>query len=135
MKKSKKKPPSRIRYEKNNPVVSFRTKKAWYDEFKAFLKDQGLSIGYFFRIAFEKQKANYERVKEKWYAEGYKQGDLDGYKNGYNEGYNQALNEYMISVPCYRCLKPLYIRRNSKHHKEVIEEMRGRLTHDQCPRE
>ena len=62
MKKLRNKPPSRIRYEKNNPVVSFRAKKEWHSEFKAFLKDQEQSIGDFFRIAFDKQKDTYKRA-------------------------------------------------------------------------
>jgi hypothetical protein len=117
MKKSKHKPPSRIRYEKNNPVVSFRIKKVWYDEFKAFLINQGLSIGDFFRIAFEKQKDSYERFKEKWYA----------------EGYNKAVSDWQIWFFCKICGKRIDIEPNSDPHKDLIEYMKNKgWAHTEC---
>lgn len=127
MKKSKRKSPSRIRYEKNNPVVSFRIKEEWKDEFKVFLKDQGLSIGDFFRIAFEKQKANYKRAETRGYNRGYTVGDTDGYK--------RAVSDWRIWFFCKICDKAIYITPNSDMHKDIIEYMRTRdpsWVHTEC---
>ena len=85
----KEKMPSRIRYEKRNPVVSFRVKETWYIEFKKFLNHCSLSIGDFFRIAFKKQKANYKKARKKEYKDGYS----EGYKVGYNKGYDTGKDD------------------------------------------
>ena len=95
MKKSRHKPPSRIRYEKNNPVVSFRTKKEWYNEFKAFLEEQGWNIGDFFRVAFKKQKTNY--------IEAHRLGYNKGHKEGYKEGYEKGKKDWRIWLFCKTC--------------------------------
>ena len=116
MKKKRHKPPSRIRYEKNNPVISFRIKKELYNEFKAFLKDQELSIGDFFRIALKKQKATYKRA------------DTGGYNRGYNDGKNNgaktAISIWRIWYYCKICGEMIYITPNSDPHKALINYMK-----------
>ena len=110
--KSKHKPPSRIRYEHNNPVVSFRVKKEWYEEFKKFLDEQQLSIGDFFRIAFSKQKRNYAISR--------------------NHGYKKAKNEWAIWFFCDICGKKSYILPYSKVHQYIIDYLKGKWGHDEC---
>ena len=82
MVKKRHKPPSRIRYEKTHPVVSFRVKDEWYDEFKAYLNENDLTIGDFFRISYGKQKANYQEAHDQGFDEGFKIGYNEGYKKG-----------------------------------------------------
>jgi len=116
-KKSKHKPPSRIRYERKNPVVSFRTKKEWKDEFMQFLKNSEQSIGDFFRIAFKKQKANYKRAKTR----------------GYNNGYNQAKIDWQIKIPCNYCQEDICLYPNSAWHDFIKEYIKkSNWAHKRC---
>lgn len=86
---NKEKMPSRKRYEKKNPVVSFRTKEVWFDEFKSYLEQHSLTIGDFFRRSLKKQKMNYKKVKKRVYEHGFS----DGRKQGFNEGYETGKKE------------------------------------------
>ena len=65
------KPPSRIKYEKNNPVFSVRMPKKWHEQMKVLLEDTNQSRKDFLAVALGKQTTNYERFKNKWYTEGY----------------------------------------------------------------
>ena len=125
MGKKRHKPPSRIRYEKTHPVVSFRVKDEWYDAFKAFLQEQNLSIGDFFRISYEKQKANYQKA--------HNQGFNKGYRIGYNAGYEKGKEEWGIQFPCSICGELVYIPPNSDCHQAVIEFLKSRhWAHGKC---
>jgi len=131
MRKKKHKPPGCIRYEKTHPVVSFRVIEEWYNEFKAFLKEQNNSIGDFFRIALGKQKANYQKAHDKGFDEGFN----IGYNEGKTEGYNSGMNDWAIWCYCWKCNKPKFIKPNSRDHKVVIEQAQGYIEHDKCPEE
>ena len=129
MGKRKHKSPSRIRYEKTHPVVSFRVKDEWKNEFKTFLQEQNLSIGDFFRISYGKQKANYQEAHDQGFDEGFK----IGYNEGKTEGYKLGMNDWAIWCYCWKCLKPIFIKPNSDAHKKMIDAMSGHLGHMQCP--
>ncbi len=126
------KPPSRIKYEHNNPVVSFRVKKAWYEEFKKLLMENDMSIGDFFRIGFKKQKANYNLSrrngfnagKKIGYNEGHSKGYPKGYPKGYSEGYDKGKTDWGIWYFCSICGEKIYVRPNSNSHKDIIEHMK-----------
>ncbi len=127
--KKRHKPPSRIRYEKNNPTLSLRINKAWIDELKKFLADNNMSIGDFFRIAFKKQKANYQNASYK----GYKIGILEGIQTGRAEGYESAKKEWAIRSSCSICNKEIYIPPNSDVHKAIIGYMKDHhWVHVEC---
>jgi len=78
----KHKPPSRVKYEENNPNWTARLTLFLFDALQAFLEESGLSRREFMAIALGKQKADYERVSN----ESYSMGIIDGEKNGYNMG-------------------------------------------------
>ena len=54
--KTKHKPPSRIRYEKKNPVFSIRMPQEWHDEFNTLAESLGLSRRAFLAVALDKIK-------------------------------------------------------------------------------
>ena len=78
---------------------------------------------------------SYNKFFNRRYNQGRKDGFKKGYEKGNTDGYNKGMNEWAIWVYCYNCWKSIFIKPNSHNHKEVIEEMRGRLKHDQCPQE
>ena len=133
MKKIKHKPPSRVRYEKNNPVWSVRMPKEWIDELEIELKANGQSRKEFLGIALNKQRLNAEKIRVTWRKKGYNQGNKDGYKNGYNEGYEKGMNDWAIWCYCYNCNKAIFIKPNSDDHEKIIDQMKGYLNHSQCP--
>ena len=133
MKKEKHKPPSRERYEKNNPVWSVRMPKEWINDLEALLEANGQSRRDFLGVALKKQRLNAEEIRlnsyKKGYSEGYERGNEDGDKKGYAKG----MNEWAIWVYCYNCMKPLYIKPNTNDHEITKEQMKGYLEHSQCP--
>jgi hypothetical protein len=129
MRKKKHKPKSRIEYEENNPVISVRMPKEWVDELDAFLNALGLSRGDFFRIAFEKQKADYEMV----FNEGLNIGERYGSEKGYNKGFNKGKEDYGILFPCSKCGGLEYVLPNSDIHKTIIDYLKLMGSgHDKC---
>jgi len=112
MEKNKHKPPSRIRYEKTHPVISFRTKSEWNEEFKAFLTEQNLSIGDFFRIAFEKQEIESRK----------------SFDRGYLVGFGK------FELPCNRCGRMMILDSNISEIKEKIEDIFKNYIHSKCPK-
>ncbi len=76
-----------------------------------------------------------EETKMSWRNRGFYNGRQSGIKEGDKIGYKRGMNNWAIWCYCYRCRKPLFIKPNSEDHKEVIEEMKGRLKHAQCPEE
>ena len=111
--KSKHKPPSRIRYEKSHPVVSFRIKKEWYDELKTFLENRGITIADFFQIALKKQTEDYENAK----TESYDFGVRDGAK---------------FDLPCCECGEPMCFSLDEPEVKKVLEEAFKNWRHINC---
>ena len=123
MKKPKHKPPSRVRYEENNPVFSTRMPKEWHDELNNMLKDTGQSRKDFMGIALKKQNADYMELKDKTYEEG-----LD-------RGYELAKDDYRIWFYCISCGGESYIIPNSNVHKAIIEYLKKQgWGHSECLR-
>lgn len=99
--KKKHKPPSRKRYEQNNPNWTVRMPIELHDALEAFLRDSNQSRRDFMAIAFEKQKVNFESVRWQGYANGYsvgyaqgeRVGNALGQKAGYENGYAVGFNE------------------------------------------
>ena len=75
-------PPSRLRYEEANPIVSVRVSKELYAELKALRESSGLSLGDILRIGLKKTQPDLEAVREESFVEGY------------GIGYSAAKEEY-----------------------------------------
>ena len=137
MKKKKHIPPSRERYEENNPVWSVRMPKEWIDELESELEANGQSRRDFLGVALKRQTLNAEEIRVTWrekgYDQGYDQGYEQGLKDGDAEGYAKGMNEWAIWVYCSNCLKRLFIKRDSPDHEYIKEMVQGDLKHSQCP--
>ena len=94
----KHKPPSRERYEQNNPNWTVRLTLFLFDALQTFLEKSGLSRRDFMAIALEKQEMDYENAHSEGFAEGfdagkkngYETGSSDGFDNGWQQGYNDG---------------------------------------------
>lgn len=91
-------PPSRKRYEQDNPVVSFRVPRKDYDRFVAIRENLGMSHGDVYRsglgVSEVKVRAE-EEVRQ------------EAYDKGFEEGIAAAIDVYMVTYPCSVCGKPI----------------------------
>ena len=109
--KPKHKTPSRIRYEKKNPVFSVRMAEKWHNDLNALLRDQNLSRRDFMGLTLGKRKVNYKRVHTR------------GYEKGYYEGYDKGKSDWRIWHFCSVCGETIYIIQNSNSHNALIDYM------------
>lgn len=150
---SKHRPPSRIKYEKNNPVFSVRIPQAWDDTIEKIRQETGLSKKMVFGLMLEKLIGKYEAAKKQGYDEGFnkafegakkieyhdaylkgkQEGSNDGYNKGYDEGYKVGKAEYLIEVPCARCHKPLILTHNTPEYPTFKKWAQVCLFHRYCP--
>ena len=69
--------------------------------------------------------------------QGYQQGQQVGYNSGYTDGYtkghNEGMNKWAIWVVCSRCRNRLYIKPDSKKHKEILDFMDNYFYYETCP--
>lgn len=80
-------PPSRVRYEQDNPAVTVRLSRELRDKLAELKEEHGLSLGDVLRIGLELAKP-----------------DLDAaYERGLDEGYAIAEDEFKVTYPCSRC--------------------------------
>ena len=78
--KPKKKPPSRIKYEQNNPVISFRASRDVYDRLEEVKAIEGMSNADILKVSLgiiEPNVKEYGDIKQEAYAEGWKHGHRD----------------------------------------------------------
>jgi len=112
-----KKFPSQIRYEENNPTITFRVKKEEKELIEVLAKDAGKSISTLVRMALlDVQKEFTEALCEMW-----NKGEDDGFDKGNKWGYQKAKQEYEITYPCSICGELCYIHPNSDCHKDVMQ--------------
>lgn len=150
---AKHKPPSRERYEENNPVWTVRMPLSWVNEYEKYVKCLGLSRKDFMGVSLEKIKLDYEQIRAQAYNEGFqvghKQGHQDGYAEGENVGYNkgredgftegkhigidQGKADCQIWYYCSICGGPLYIKSGSMEHRAIMEYLYSYgWSHPQC---
>jgi predicted DNA-binding protein len=89
MKYSGHKPPSRIKYEMNNPTISIRVSKQLYQQLKMLRKFSGKSLGDILREALQKQGPSV--------------------KDAYNKGFDAAKAKYRIEFHCVFCGESIII--------------------------
>ena len=106
------KPPSRIRYEKSHPVVSFRIKKEYYDKMKKLLDQKGQSIADFFKEALGIQEESYQQP--------------------YDKGYEDAKKEYAVRYRCSICNEWIEIDTDKEKEKARKAMESDRWYHTEC---
>lgn len=80
-------PPSRIRYEKENPAVTVRVPRELRDALARLKEEHGLSLGDVLRIGLEKAEPDLDATLER----------------GMIEGYEIAKDEYEVTYWCSQC--------------------------------
>ena len=106
------KPPSRIRYEKSHPTVSFRIKKEYYDKMKKLLDQKGQSIADFFKEALGIQEESYQQP--------------------YDKGYEDAKKKYAVRFRCSICNEWTEIDTDKEKEKARKAMESGGWYHTEC---
>lgn len=101
--------PSQKKYEKNNPSITFRMKRDEKDKILQMTKTTGKSISELVRTALLGQEKDFskalEYAKKNEYERGYSYGEANGKKEGEGTGYSRGMNEWIIGIECARCGK------------------------------
>jgi len=108
---SKKKSPSRVKYETEHPTVSFRVPRDLYDKLQAVREAEGKSITDVLKVGVGllQVKVRRERkIREDSYLAGQLKGSYD------------AQRKFSVSYPCSVCAKQIVV--TSKSEKEFIRD-------------
>ena len=121
--KTKRKSPSRERYEKDNPVVSLRIPKELYDRLQIAKRKEGLSYTDMLKIGIGLLEPKIRAEREVW-EEAYERGQINGY--------TLAEADYKITYPCSVCKKTIEVR--AEETKRAIRRflIDGRWGHAAC---
>ncbi len=131
----RKKYPSQIRYEKNNPTITIRMKKAEKEKIQQLAQKAGKNISTLVRTSLLESQKNFSATSKKSYDQGKQEGITIGQQIGYKEGYSKGSSDWAIWIECWKCRKTLFIKPNSEDHLKTMVEMQGRLSHDTCPKD
>ncbi len=119
------KPPSRRRYEEENPTVSFRISKNSKEELDQLVQDLDLTKKGWFEGVIAEESGRFSAVFEQGFTKGEKKGYDDGYDDGYEEGRQDAYQEYVSVVPCADCGEPVPVNTEERRSRlyETIEQL------------
>jgi hypothetical protein len=99
--KKKRKPPSREKYEKDNPTVSGRIPKETRSKLLLNLKELGMSLPDALKVLAGEVEVKVKPIDE-----------------ARQQGYEEAKNRYMVTYPCNVCGKLISI--TSPEAKETV---------------
>ncbi len=117
-------PPSRIRYEQNNPTVSCRVPLEVYERLQAVREAEGKSFADLLKIGLEIVEPKIKTARK---------ARTEGFDEGYEEGYADAEHKYKVTYACRKCRKTTEI--TSQAEKEAVKsymEEQG-WGHNKCP--
>jgi len=124
MPKAKHKPPSRERYEANNPTVSFRVSRELYEKLNEIREKTGKSYADIIKEWLGVQ----EPTIQKTYNRGYNAGHKEGMKLGHRVGEQFFLGE------CKVCGEQLKWDLDNNVNKNLLAEIINKVgvAHNRC---
>ena len=104
--------PSQVRYDKQNPVLSFRVTHEELARINELAELAGKPVGTMVReqLGLYVKKARYKAM----------------YSQGRSEGYGDARERFEVWYYCSVCCEPITIEPNSDAHTAMIELMRAK---------
>lgn len=110
--KTRRKPPSRIKYERSHPVVSARLNQSDHNKLKKMLDSEGKSFAKFLQETIGKAAVKYDKA--------------------YDAGYNRGKEDWQIWYCCTVCGKRIDVKPKNNSHNAIIQYMKkngwGHLT-------
>lgn len=117
------KTPSRKRYERQNPTVSFRISKERKEDFDKMVEGLETTKKEWFETVIGEREQTYSQV----FKQGKTKGRRVGYDDGYDDGYEGGRVDAAPEVPCSACGEPLKVDGEEGQQRlwDVIELMHG----------
>ena len=106
---SKSVPPSRVRYEERNPVVSLRISREFHEELEDLRITTGMSMADILKAGLDKIQADAEEI----------------YERGFRDGYEVAEEEFKVMATCFRCKRPHLAVTSAKMKEAVARSVMG----------
>jgi hypothetical protein len=114
---AKKRFPSQIRYDEENPIISIRVTKEAKAKLQMMERKSGKSLS---QITSELLLTNAVKFEK-------------AYARRFTEGYEKGCNEMRIWYFCSICNKVIYMRPNSNDHQAMIGYMKEKgWVHGEC---
>ena len=110
-KKKRRDPPSRKKYERDNPVVSFRVSRKEYDVLQTTKKKEGISNADIMRAGLGRLEVKIRSEAEIW---------EKAFRQGHRKGYELAESIYKVTFPCSVCGEAVPVEDNDT--KEAIKK-------------
>jgi flagellar biosynthesis/type III secretory pathway protein FliH len=114
-------PPSRVKYEKNNPVISFRVPIDIFNRIQHVKKVGENSFANVFMAGLGKMEARGKKL------EGARS---EGYNQGYQKGYADAKLKYRITCNCDICGQEIEVIQPSI--KQSVRQYLKGWAHQEC---
>lgn len=102
---TRRKPPSRVRYEAQNPTVSCRVPKDVYERMEELRNSEDMSFADILKVGLGKLEPKAQQSAK-------------ARKIGYEEGYDEARRRYCVTYACDVCGKPIAVQ--SDEEKQII---------------
>ena len=122
---TKKKAPSRVRYEEAHPVISYRTSKEIHERLKALKESDGKSFTDILKLGLgiaERQSKKAVQIRQ------------EGWRAGYEKGYAKAELLYKVTYRCRVCGETMVVT-NENEKKAIAGYMeQAGWQHSECRR-
>lgn len=110
----KHKPPSRVKYERDHPVISCRVPKEVYSEFQNIREATGKSVADILKESVGIQEAKLEEIYDRAHKDTWEIAFEEGREEGREEG-----KKFELAV-CSKCGKPLFWDLNEPKQRELL---------------
>ena len=109
-------PPSKQRYDKEHPTISFRVSNDEKERLRKLCAKDDKSFGRFFREALGSEERNYEGA----------------FNRGYARGFDEARSRYAVAPLCVSCMETIFID-DVKLQERMADDLPFTCLHEGCP--
>lgn len=131
------KPPSRERYERENPNVTFRIAREKKEKLDQMVDEMEMTKKDWIESVIDDTEQNFEAARD----------------TAYREGFQNAREEFEVTVPCAECGEAMHLDESQKVElwrilkrlpelssftalppQSTLEDYAWKVTHDECPK-
>lgn len=107
-------PPSRVRYDRDHPVLGTRVAKADYDEVKKFLAKNHWTLAKFMRVVVRQEETKYMEA--------------------FRRGYAKARDRYSVTYSCGKCGGAIVVDSEAEKDAAAVAFETQGWAHSECPK-
>ena len=117
----RRRPPSKVRYDRKHPVLGTRVPRADYDAVKAYLAKTGMSYAKFIRLALQREKRDYSDAHEA------------GFNEGVDAGFKEAQETFAVVYECSVCGGEITLKSEEEKRSAAERMTYAGWHHRKCP--